>query len=206
MRHSVNILFLLCLSLCLHAQNKKSISLNGSWKLYYGLCDKNAPVTPDELKSKNWPMIAATVPGNVELDLLSSGIIKNPEVGNHIYDLRKYEAYQWWYSCEFETPVLSEGEQTEIVFDGLDCFGTLWINNRLIGQTSNMFISHRFDVTQFLNSKGKNTLFVRIDPAVKEGQKMIQGVVGSRMDNAAEFVSVRKAPSMYGWGHHAPPG
>ncbi|MGV8137252.1 MAG: glycoside hydrolase family 2 protein [Mangrovibacterium sp.] len=183
----------------LSAEDLKNISLDGSWKLYYGLCDGNAPITPDELKNSNWPSLLATVPGNVELDLLAAEKIKNPETGNNIYDLRKYEAYRWFYSQEFDTPVLQSGEQVEIVFEGLDCFGTIWINNQLIGQSSNMLISHRFDITRFLNSKGKNTIFVRIDPAVKEGQKLIQGVIGSGIDNAPEFVSVRKAPSMYGW-------
>ena len=183
----------------LNAQTNESISLNGKWKLYYGLYDKNAPETPERLNNKNWPVIPATVPGNVELDLHVAGIIKKPEIGNNIYGLRKFEAYQWWYSREFDTPITKIGEQVEIVFEGLDCFSTIWINNQKVGTTDNMLISNRFDVTSLLNPAGSNTIYIRIDPAVKEGQKLKQGVVGSRMDNAAEFVSVRKAPSMYGW-------
>jgi beta-mannosidase len=197
MKAFIYVLFVL-LSLDIKAQNSHTVSLNGTWTLNYGLFDKNAPTTPDELKLKNWPLVKATVPGNVELDLYNSGIVKNPEVGNNIYDLRKYEAYQWWYSRNFESPQLAEGERAELVFEGLDCFATIWINNQKLGETDNMLIAHRFDVTDLLKTSG-NTLAIRINPAVKEGQKLIQGVVGSRMDNAAEFVGVRKAPSMYGW-------
>ncbi len=193
------IALLLLVSIQLSGQTNRSVSLDGKWKLYYGPCDKDAPVTPDDLKTSNWPDVPATVPGNVELDLLSAGKIKNPETGNNIYALRKYEAYSWWYTREFESPALNPGEKAEIIFDGLDCFGTIWINNKQIGTTSDMFISHRFDISSVLRNHGSNSIFIRIDPAVKEGQKLIQGVVGSRMDNAAEFVSVRKAPHMYGW-------
>jgi hypothetical protein len=78
------------------AQGSTAISLNGPWKLSYGPHDNNAPDSPAELAAAGLPEIAATVPGNVELDLLAAGKIKNPEIGNNVYDLRKYEAYEWW--------------------------------------------------------------------------------------------------------------
>ena len=191
--------FLLLCGYSLYAQNKESISLNGAWKLAYGTYDTNAPTTPDELKKKNWTEISAKVPGNVELDLLASGKIKNPEVGNNIYDLRKYEAYQWWYSRTFESPRLNKGERVELVLEGLDCFGTIWINNQNVGKTENMLISHRFDITNLLKPEGNNTVYIRIDPAAAEGRNYDNGIIGNRMDCGAEAVNVRKAPHMYGW-------
>jgi beta-mannosidase len=193
------LLTLLFSGVWLYGQKNINITLSGEWKLYYGLYDKNAPGTPDELKNKNWPVISALVPGNVELDLLSSGKIKNPETGNNINDLRKYEAYQWWYYRTFETPEINSGERIEIVFDGLDCFGSVWINNQFVGRTDNMLIGHQFDITDLLRKDGNNTIYVRIDPAVKKAQEYTNGVIGSRGDFLAESVNVRKAPSMYGW-------
>jgi beta-mannosidase len=183
----------------LYSQENMNITLNGKWELSYGLYDMNNPGTPDERKDKNWPMIEATVPGNAELDLLSAGKIENPETGNNIYELRKYEAYQWWYFRTFTTPQIKSGERIEIVFDGLDCFGTVWINSRLAGKTDNMLIDHRFDITGLLKPDGENSICVRIDPAVKKGQEYQNGVIGSRGDFSGESVHVRKAPSMYGW-------
>jgi beta-mannosidase len=194
-------IFIFCLlpGLFLQANNLTVKSLNGPWKLYYGLYDKDAPATPDQLNNRNWQVITANVPGNVELDLLTSGKIKNPEIGNNIYDLRKYEACQWWYYRKFETPEIATGERVEIVFEGLDCFGTIWINNRIVGKTDNMLIAHRFDITDFLNPAGNNNIYIRIDPAVTEGRKYLNGAIGTRMDLGAEAVNVRKAPHMYGW-------
>ena len=182
-----------------------AISLNGPWKLFYGPHDKNSPASPAELAAKNWPEIPATVPGNVELDLLAAGKIKNPETGNNVYDLRKCEAYDWWYSRSFAAPKLAAGERAEIVFDGLDCFGTIWVNGQLVGKTDNMLIAHTFDITDFLKPGGGgadtaiNTIFVRIEPAVLEGRKYLDGVLVTRKDLGAEDVNTRKAPHMFGW-------
>ncbi|MDQ1332907.1 MAG: beta-mannosidase, partial [Bacteroidota bacterium] len=183
----------------LSAQKTETISLNGEWKLSYGIYDRDSSFTPDQLKARQWPVISATVPGNAELDLLASGIIKDPEIGSNIYDLRKYEAYQWWYYKTFETPVHDKGERVQLVFEGLDCFGTIWINNRLAGKTDNMLIDHKFDITDFLKADGINSIYIRIDPAVYESQKYITGAVGIRWDIWVEQLHVRKAPHMYGW-------
>ena len=93
---------------------KKVISLNtekeSDWTLYYGVQDKNAPQTPDELKKSNFKYINAKVPGNVEIDLEREGIIKDPMVGTQVYELRKYETYAWWYSRTFDAPKVKIGD------------------------------------------------------------------------------------------------
>jgi beta-mannosidase len=183
----------------LNAQDNENASLNGEWNLSYGIFDRTTPVTPDDLKNKNWPVIPGMVPGNVELDLLAAGEIKNPETGSNIYDLRKYEAYQWWYYRTFETPSHGIGERVQLVFEGLDCFATIWINNTLLGKTENMLIDHRFDVTDHLNPTGENTIYISIDPAVYESQKYVTAAVGVRWDIWVESLHVRKAPHMFGW-------
>ena len=62
--------------------------------------------------------ITAEVPGDVELALLAAGKISNPMTGNHIYDLRKFEAYQWRYSKTFKAPVFKRDERVEIIVEG----------------------------------------------------------------------------------------
>ena len=199
MRNVIVFTIFLLLASPVFSQNSRNVSLDGQWNLYYAPYSEDGPLTPAELNNSNWPVLPAKVPGNVELDLLSAGIIKNPETGNQIYDLRKYEAFQWWYSRTFKSPKINKGERVELVFGGLDCFGTIWVNGKLAGESDNMLIEQRFDVTGLLVPEGENTLYVRINPAVREAQKYINSAVGSRKFLRVEQEHIRKAPHMYGW-------
>jgi len=176
-----------------------ALDLNGTWQLTFGPQDASAPSTPAELAACSWPTIAARVPGNVELDLLRAGIIEDPSVGDRIYPLREFETYRWWYRREFTAPALADGERLELVFEGLDCLGTVWLNGREIGRTDNMLIAHRFDVTDHLHAGGVNELAVRIDsPILAARQRPCEP--GEFTNNLNwESLAIRKAPHMYGW-------
>ncbi len=171
---------------------------NGDWRLFFGQQDENAPASPDELLKSNFQKIPAQVPGNVELDLLNAGIIENPEIGNNVYDLRKFETYHWWYHLKFDSPEIPSGHLARLCFDGIDCIADIWLNNEIIGRTENMFVEHRFDVTGLL--KKENELFVCIHSSILEGRKYQRGHWGVRYDAlGGESVNIRKAAHAYGW-------
>ncbi len=157
-------------------------------------------MTPGDLAASAWPTIEATVPGNVELDLLSAGKIAEPSVGNNVYALGAYESYRWWYRRTFSTPSVPAGQRVILEFAGLDCLGTIFVNGRRIGDTANMLIGHRFDVTAVLTSQGDNELDVRIDSAVLAG-RVPQPQAGEWAMTPLhwESLAIRKAPHMYGW-------
>jgi beta-mannosidase len=112
------------------------------------------------------------VPGNVELDLMKAGVLPELSVGTNICLLRGYEGHQWWYRRTFKTPPRPEGARAELVFEGIDCLGTVFLNGRPLGEARNMFIAHRFDVTDLLRKEGRdNELAVRLDSAVLEGRR-----------------------------------
>ena len=67
------------------------MTLNGKWNLYYYPAYEQKIKTVEELKNANLPMVEATVPGNVELDLSAAGIL--PEdlfKGMNILKAEKY--------------------------------------------------------------------------------------------------------------------
>jgi beta-mannosidase len=97
--------------------------------------------------------------------LQRAGLLPDPFLGNNIQLLRAYESFEWWYVCHF-TPQIEYSDPVQLVFDGLDTFATIWLNDQQIGQSSNMLIPHRFDVTQALRPQAENTLVVRITPAM----------------------------------------
>jgi beta-mannosidase len=180
---------------------KATVSLNsdkkGEWTLYFGLQDKNAPQNPDELAKSDFKKIDATVPGNVEIDLLKAGIIENPEKGDNVWQLRKYETYQWWYQRSFKKPELKNGERIELCFDGIDCIADIWLNNKKIARTEDMFVENHYDVTDLLESN--NEISVCIYSTVLEARKHLRNNFGVRYDALAEAVSIRKAAHMFGW-------
>ena len=181
---------------------KNTYNLNTSkgvkWELYFGLQDQHAPDTPHELLTSSFKKIEATVPGNVEVDLELAGLIKDPKIGNNVYELREFELCRWWYRCKFEKPKVQNGHRVELRFDGIDCITDIWLNDERIGKTENMFVEYRFDVTDFL--KNENELFISIHSAVLEGRKYQREFWGVRYDAlGGESVNIRKAAHAYGW-------
>jgi beta-mannosidase len=171
---------------------------NGNWTLYFGQQDENAPKTPIELVKSDFQKIPAQVPGNVEIDLLNAGIIENPEIGNNVYNLRKFETCQWWYHRKFKQPKVPAGHQVNLRFDGIDCIADIWLNNKKIGRAENMFVEHDFEVTDLL--KEENELFVCIHSPILEGRKYQREFWGVRYDAlGGESVNIRKAAHSYGW-------
>jgi beta-mannosidase len=182
-----------------HAAPDNIISLNGRWNLAYWTQAEKPLKDPGQLKSLNAESIGATVPGNVELDLLSAGKIADPMIGNNVYALRKYEGYQWAYSRSFPSPSLQKGQRLELHFGGIDCLASIWLNGHLVGETDNMLIEHEFDVTELLRGGAENELQVIIRSAVIEAQDFPLGVLGIRTDGNSESEAIRKAPHSYGW-------
>ncbi|HNX34848.1 MAG TPA: glycoside hydrolase family 2 [Kiritimatiellia bacterium] len=174
--------------------------MDGDWQLSYGVQRPGGPRTPSELASAGWPTIAAAVPGNVEIALMKVGKLPDLAVGNNIYLLRDWEQYQWWYQRKFATPKRQDKARVELVLEGIDCMGTVFLNGRMLGETRNMFIAHRFDVTDLLAADGvENELTVRLDSAVIAGRQHQPAAVEGAFLGNWESLSVRKAPSMYGW-------
>src|SRR5215831_10661566 len=103
-----------------------TIDLNGTWQLTHGpqQAGYGESTPPPE-----WPTVPAQVPGNVELDLVSAGILPELSVGNNIYLLRQYEGHEWWYSRSFSRPDILPFQAVHLVFDGLDCIADVWLNN-----------------------------------------------------------------------------
>jgi Beta-galactosidase/beta-glucuronidase len=176
-----------------------NISLNGSWNLKFFPQPRHAVTSPKELANVNVQQIEATVPGNVELDMLKAGLIADPMIGNNVYSLRKYEGYQWCYTKKFKSPQVKKDEQVQLFFGGIDCIAEVWLNGKHLGSVSNMFIEYTFDVTDLLLKDAENILQVMIRSAVMEAQKYTLGTFSIGNFAAAESTYIRKAPHSYGW-------
>lgn len=181
-------------------EDLKTMSLNGKWDLYFGPEDVADSASPANLSAlPHWKMISAKVPGNVELDLFNAALIEDPQMGSNVFALQKYESYQWWYRTTFKTPAHDKHQEVLLNFEGIDCLGTIWLNDSIIGKTDNMLIPHKFDVTELLRPNEKNELYVQLKSAVLAGRKYLTTPLEYALPGKWEALNIRKAPHMYGW-------
>ena len=168
-----------------------TISLNGTWQLSYAI---------DGAKSggESPRAIPAEVPGNVEIDLMRAGELPDLFFGDHILKVRPYEFYKWTYETSFVAPADFKGRRTELLFHGVDCVASYWLNGVCIGQSDNMFIEHAFDVSELLQYGRENRLEVRISSPINHARKFRIDPSTNAFPNM-ESLFVRKAAHSYGW-------
>lgn len=160
----------------------QKISLNGDWR---GICYGEDGKLDFEFNG--------TVPGCVHTDLIAENIID--------YDLfyrDNADKCQWIENRSFEYSktfrVSTLPTKAELVFEGLDTYTDIFLNGKPVGRTDDMFIEHRFDVTDLICS-GQNYLKVHFRSPIKE-------VEGRRELPAAftkERVHTRRMQCTYGW-------
>lgn len=178
---------------------KDKINLNGEWKLYYYPQKLNNIEHPEDLENQRLKGIAATVPGNVELDLSKAGEL--PEdlfYANNIHLLKKYEGYEWWYEKKFTAPKM-KGKKVDLVFNGVDCIAEYWLNGQIIGKSENMFIAHHFDITSIIKPGQENIVHVRLSSPVEEALKKTYNPIMIATPTCMDSLWIRKAAHSYGW-------
>ena len=166
----------------------QTISLNGPWKLK----GKNQVVN-----DSGFIDITATVPGCVQLDLSSEGILPNDLfMGLNIKQADKFEDYEWWYEKTFDCPNVKKN--VFIVFEGVDTIAEYFLNGQKIGESDNMYIAHEFKIDDYLID-GENRLTVHIKSATLYADEKDYTI--KLIDNSKNLEArhIRKAPHSFGW-------
>lgn len=145
------------------------------------------------MRSSNGSTFPATVPGCVHTDLM-----RNDLLPGDIYWRDTAEQVQWienedWvYTKHFTVDALEEG--ATLVFECLDTYAEVYLNEHLVGSADNMFITHRFLVDGKLK-QGENTLRVLFHSPVQR--------VKDAPDRSAAFskgrLYTRRMQCTYGW-------
>jgi beta-mannosidase len=150
------------LSLNLVEKMMTRVDLNGVWELTHRLQPAIGPAEFGAITGAEWETVPAHVPGNVELALLDAGKIADPFFASNIFSLRPLEFHEWWYQRSFNALQMQLGQKAQLVFEGLDCIATVWLNGEYVGESANALIEHRFDVTEHLKQSDENQLVVRL--------------------------------------------
>jgi beta-mannosidase len=194
------------LSFCMppiHAAEPSSRDLDSGWQFRIFKAE-NAPARPE---LQQWH--PAQVPGVVQTDLLENHLIPEPFYRDNESRLQWIGEADWEYQTilQLDTAALARGH-VDLVFEGLDTFADVFVNDHSILQSDNMFRSWRIPVKTLLQS-GTNTLRIvfhspitKMLPYVKSLSYVLPAIStqnGGNEENIATAPYTRKAPYQYGW-------
>lgn len=146
----------------------------------------------------------ATVPGTVHTDLLALHLIPDPFVGTNEKAVQWIDKKDWQYRRKWHLKKQELNfEVIELEFKGLDTYAEVYLNNHLILQSANMFVSHTVNVKEWLVA-GDNELRILFKSPVKTDMpKFLQDSIiypaGNDASDIPLSIYARKAPYHYGW-------
>ncbi|HEX8352471.1 MAG TPA: glycoside hydrolase family 2 protein [Pyrinomonadaceae bacterium] len=145
----------------------------------------------------------ASVPGSVHTDLLAAGLIEDPFYRDNERGLQWIGKTDWEYRTAFDaTAALLGRRHVELVFEGLDTYADVFVNERRVLSADNMFRTWRVGAKAALKA-GANTLRVVFRSPVNEVLPRMKalGYELPAANDQGEKTSphTRKAPYHYGW-------
>lgn len=175
-----SVLILLIATSCKDTQNTYT-SLNGNWQF-------------SQFGDTLWK--SAHVPGTVQTDLLNLGEIPDPFIGNNEDSIQWISSNDWLYNRSF---TLSDNQSKRkkhiLVFEGLDTYADVFLNDSLILSTNNAFRKWEITVDDIIKKENLIQIkFKSVDPI--EAQKASK-LPYSLPESPRVFT--RKAQFQYGW-------
>ncbi|MEZ4740149.1 MAG: hypothetical protein R2818_12550 [Flavobacteriales bacterium] len=144
----------------------------------------------------------AEVPGVVHTDLLRNGLIPDPYLGDNVDSVQWIENADWVYQRTFfATESMLAQEHLDLVFEGLDTFAEVYLNDSLLGITDNMFRIWKWAIDGALEP-GFNELKVIFRSPIRMGAAL-RDVFGIQLphdsDPSGVAPYIRKAAFQFGW-------
>jgi beta-mannosidase len=138
----------------------------------------------------------ATVPGNVHSDLLDNELIKHPFIADNIDKQQWISDTDWEYRTTFPVQEnILKRKSITLNFQGLDSYANVFLNDSLILQSNNAFISSSVDVKSIL--KPSNKLHIVFERTSISEEKKASKLNYQLPESPRVFT--RKAQFQYGW-------
>jgi len=184
----------------LEAAETSSRNLDSGWQF-------RAVANADRADVKEWH--PAQVPGVVQTDLLHGGLIPDPFDKDNEFHLQWVGLADWEYQTTFQMDAAGLArEHVDLVFEGLDTFADVYLNDRAILHADNMFRRWRVPAKAGLKP-GANTLRIvfhsaieKMLPYVKTLPYVLPAISSHTYGNEEDIATApytRKAPYNYGW-------
>ena len=144
----------------------------------------------------------ATVPGCVHTDLLNNKLIEDPFYRDNEQKLQWIDKTDWEYRTNFKvTPAILARDNIELVFEGLDTYAEVFLNESRLLNADNMFRTWRTECKPQLKL-GANTLLIRFRSPINEVLPLMEKMsyqLPAGNDQGKTSPYTRKAPYQYGW-------
>lgn len=160
-----------------------------------------------ELRQATWQKIyPAKIPGTIHTDLIRNQIIDDPFSRDNENHLQWIGEKDWIYSTRFQVEAgLFQKQNIELVFEGLDTYADVYLNDTFLLSANNMFRTWRAEVKGKLRD-GENTLRVYFHnvfkvnrPEWEQAPVRLQAVDNNDQADVKLSVYSRKAGFHYGW-------
>jgi beta-mannosidase len=187
-------------SMRLEAAEPSSRSIDSGWEFH-------AAGDVEKAEAKDWH--PAQVPGVVQTDLLRNQLIPDPFYRDNESRLQWIGLTDWEYRTRLTIDAATlAGEHIDLVFEGLDTFADVYVNEQAVLHTDNMFRHWRIPAKPLLK-QGDNTLRVvfhsavmKMLPYVKSQPYVLPAIStmnGGNEEGIPTAPYTRKAPYQYGW-------
>lgn len=131
-------------------------------------------------------------------DLLDNELIPDPFYGLNERAVQWVADESWEYMAEFEHEY--GAPKAQLVFEGLDTYVDVYLNDEFLLHSHNMFHVHKVDVTSRIHA-GVNVVLLRFMPALRESRRAEaqHGGVKPHWNGDSSRLYARKAQYHYGW-------
>ncbi|RLD87646.1 MAG: glycoside hydrolase family 2 protein [Bacteroidetes bacterium] len=154
-----------------------------------------------DVKAFKWNLLSDTVsvkninPSDVYMALLSKRVVDNPFYRGNEDSLQWVGHHDWTFDTEFSlADSILHKENIEMVFDGLDTYASVFLNDSLVFQTDNMFRRWTTEVKPLLKRQNSLKIVFR-SPYKVISEKRDEGLWPIPYD----YGYVRKAAYQFGW-------
>lgn len=147
----------------------------------------------------------AKVPGTIHSDLIKNNIIENPFKGMNELKIQWIEEKEWIYKTTFNIEPKDLQDYSDIIirFNGIDTFADVYLNDKHILHTDNMFIPWECNVKSILRTNNNELKICFHSPLKSVMEEFEKYGINYPADNdrSEKHLSVyaRKAPYHYGW-------
>ncbi|MGB6304986.1 MAG: glycoside hydrolase family 2 protein [Acidobacteriaceae bacterium] len=143
--------------------------------------------------------LPATVPGDVQLDLLRNKLIPEPFYRDNENKLQWIENADWEYRTAFPvSEKLLKRQNIDLIFDGLDTCAQVYLNGNLLLTSDNMFRTYRLNAKPYLKV-GDNQLRIVFTSPIQGAEKIADQDPWRAQTHTQARWYIRKSAYQYGW-------